>query len=294
MILVSLSATAAPPSIRSISGPSDLGYSSDSVVKGTGSVVIASGGYVGPFCVVFTQLSLSPTVPFSADALSYGLYKPAESPTYALSLDGTPSSKDEVLSDNFPSGSSESATTALGFAVLVSPLKLPPPETYTAQIKASLYACAYPPAGSAVSTKVFSIRVTVGSHYDLSVVPTGSGFALSSTSQSLAFGTITPYDKRGVDLVVHSNVAYNLSITSAKGGVLATASDSTSLIGYTLTSNASLIPLVAGLPSPIATGAVATYSGTSRYALVVTISAFSSLPTQGDYSDTLTVTLAAP
>jgi hypothetical protein len=157
-----------------------------------------------------------------------------------------------------------------------------------------LYKSAYPPTGSSVSSKSFTVTVVVGSTCNLSVVTTGSSFSLSSTSQALAFGNLTPNDTRGSDLVVRSNVTYNLSIVSAKGWALANSSDSTSLVGYTLTSNKSALSLVQGLSSTIVTGATATYSSLARYALVFTISAFSGLPTEGDYSDTLTVTLASP
>jgi hypothetical protein len=292
--LALLPAAGSAQAIRKLPNITGLVYSPDSVVKGTGSITIRSGGYIGPFCVVFTLLSLTPAVSAPAENLSFGLYKTAASPSYALAMDGNPTSADEVLSGDFPLGSAKAATVVLSMAALVSPLRLPPPNSYTAQVQASLYASAYPPSGTAIDTSTFTVKTSVASHYDLSLVPSGSGFSLSSTSQGLSFGALVPGDSRGADIVVRTNVAYTLSITSANGGALSNAADPASQVGYTLRANGNAVALAAGLPSPIVAGSPATYSGYSRYALVFTILDFPDLPSAGNYSDTLTLTLTAP
>ncbi|MEI6875240.1 MAG: hypothetical protein WCL50_08950, partial [Spirochaetota bacterium] len=133
--------------------------------------------------------------------------------------------------------------------------------------------------------------VIVGSVSDLSVVRTGGKFSTTSTSQSLSFGTIVPNASKGADLIVRSNVSYGLSLISAKGG-LANADDG-SLIGYTLSSNGTAHSLPAGVPVSIAT-AGPTYSGLARYALLATITGYGDMPTEGSYSDTLTIIMTAP
>jgi hypothetical protein len=293
MSLACLAARAAGPSIAGVSSVSGLAYSPDSVAKGTGSVTVQCDGYIGPFCVAFSLLSLESAASPPAESLSWGLYKSAAAPSLELALENPPSSADELLSDGFAPGSPDSATIALGFAALVSPARLPPPGTYTASLRASLYASAYPPSGGPVDSEVFSISVEVGSFFDLSIVAPGSAFAPSSSSGSIDFGPIAPGDSRSLDLLVRSNLRYGLSLSSAHGGALANSRD-LSLLAYSLSSNGEGVPLSSSLPSPIASGAAATYGAPERYRLVVAIMSFVGLPTEGDYSDSLTVMLTAP
>jgi hypothetical protein len=271
-----------------------LVYSPDSVVKGTGTIRVSNGGYAGPFAIVLTQLSLSPSPASPAEGLRYGLYQPAASPTYALSLTGSPSSSQELLLGSFAaSQAGKNTSTNVSFAALVSPLSLPPPGTYTASLRAYLYASGFPLSGASVASLLITLSVTVGSHFDLSIAPVGDPFSLAATSSALAFGTLVPGDSRSVDVLVRSNVSYSLGLASAHGGALANAYDG-SLVPYALSSNGGALSLSPALPAPLAAGARASYSLAARYALEVRISPFPGLPTEGDYFDTLTLTLSAP
>jgi hypothetical protein len=270
--------------------PPTLVYSPNSVVQGQGSIAVQKGSYVGAFCVTFAQTSLTPA---PAEGLSYGLYQPAASPLYALALDGSPTNANEVLSGSFAPTDANNKVLNLNFALLVSPATLPPPGSYQARITVSLYGSAYPPSGGVVGTKTLTLNVTVGSHFDLAVVPKGSAFSLASTSQSLAFGSLAEGDSREADILVRSNVIYSLTLSSAAGGGLACSADG-SLLGYALQAGGVLLSLPAGLPASVAAAAPATYSSPARYPVSVDILPFAGLPTEGDYSDSLTLSLSAP
>jgi hypothetical protein len=290
LALVSLAATAAPPTISTVTSIAGLAYSPDAKAKATGTVTVLCNGYIGSFYLVFNQLSLLPATSPPADPLTFALYNPKKLTT-PLAMNGVPTAKAQVLTGSFPTGSTSTTTVPVSFVAQTTQTTIPPPATYTSTIVASLYASAYPTTAPPVSTFTFTVQVVVGSISDLSVVRTGRAFSLTTTSQALAFGTLVPNASKGADVVIRSNVSYGLTITSTNGGLL-NAGDS-SLIGYTLTSNGTPLSLPAGIAATIA-NAGPTYSTLARYALLATITGYGDMPTEGSYSDTLTVTLTAP
>ena len=175
----------------------------------------------------------------------------------------------------------------------VNSTTLPAPGTYTAIISEKIYGgSTYPASGAALDTNTLTVTITVGTIYDVSVVATGSAFSLASSSQALNFGTLAAGQTLGADILVRSNVSYSLSLASANLGSLVNNADSTSSIGYSLSSNGTTASLNPG-PASIANGAVATYASPQRYSLLATILPFS-FPSAGTYSDTITVILASP
>jgi spore coat protein U-like protein len=143
-----------------------------------------------------------------------------------------------------------------------------------------------------MDTALFTISIQVGSYYDVSIVASGGTFSLSSTTTTLAFGTIQANESQGSDILVKSNISYSLSLISANGGAFLNASDASKL-PYSLSVNGSLIALSPGTPTLVANGAQAGYGTPTRYALVATILPYTKLPTQGTYLDTITVNLSA-
>jgi len=276
--------------LKTITNPATLTYSPDSIVSGTGNIQVQCGRkFSGNYTIVLAQTSLLPVAVAPAEVVSYGLYKPATTPTYALSLDGTPASANEVLSGYFPPGTPSTTIANIGFAVLVSPLSLPAPGLYTAKINAKLYAGSYPTVGAPVLTKVITVRVRVKSHVDVSVGSTGSSFTITAHEHTIAFNPLRENAQESADFVVRSNIAYKLTLISANGASLITPEDATSLVAYTVTAPDGTDVLA----NPVASGASATYSAYRSHTVVVTILPFVDLPTMGDYSDTLTVTVTA-
>lgn len=231
-----------PSAETSISVP----YAPDADRSTTGGLKVRSGGGQDSFYVAFSQQSLTES---EGDPLSSGLCQSASS--YGQSLDGT-----EVLSGAFNSSSSESDTVTLSYSVILSSGGLPARGTHIAVVQADLYEGAFSDSASreSVAYHDIRIRVTVGKCLDVSVVPSGSSFALVSTSSTLSLGTITAGVSAGADLVVRSNIAYDLRMSGAT------------------------IDLPAGTRTPVASSAAATYSDPCRYALVVTVPDFSLLP----------------
>ena len=268
-----------------------VAYSAETTAQATGQITIKKGTYAGGnFCVVLKLLSMTQTSP---ENVSYAMYSPAATLANRLSLTGAPTSQSQVLSGNFPSTASRTATITLDFAFVVSPTTLPPPGTYIATINESVYASTYLPSGTVYATKTLTVTVTVGSLYGVSVVPTGSAFSSTSTNQPLNFGLLAPGQSLGADILVRSNVSYSLLLSSSNSSSLVNLADPASLIGYTMTSNGGAVPLAAG-SATIASGAAATYSPAVRYDVIATIAPFSTYPSEGSYADTITITLSSP
>jgi len=281
--------------IKSVAAPAALSYSPDGAVQTASRVRVAHDSFSGDFCVVFTQLSLVPVTASPAEPLSYGLYWPDTAPTYRLALNGLPANANEVLSGTFLQNSNinKKPFMDLGFAIIVSPATMPPPGTYVATISAAVYPMAYPVSGSPSDAQTFTVTVTVPSLSDLSIVPTGSPFSVSSTSGSLSFGTLKAGATRDLDIVVRSNVRYSVSLLSANGGSLANSADG-SLVGYALTADGVPVSLSPGVASVIALNAPATYGNPVARGITVRIKDFADFPVEGTYTDSITVNVSAP
>jgi spore coat protein U-like protein len=212
----------------------------------------------------------------------------------AISLSGAPGNESQVLSGDFPTGTAANSKIVFQYAFQVDPADLPAPGTYTARISQKLYGgSTFPPSGAALDTNTLTVSITVGSHYDVSVVGSGAGFSLASTNQVLNFGILAAGGQVAADILVRSNVTYSLSLTSANGGRLVNVADSTSAVAYSVTANGTPVPLTPP-PGEVAGGAAATFETPMRYSLLFTILPISDFPSAGTYSDTIIVNLAAP
>lgn len=280
--------------IKNIQSPAALTYSADQGVQTTGRVRVWHDGYSGTFGVVFTEISFAPAPGAASQKLSYGLYYPDAAPTYRLSLNGNPTTASEMIVGYFPPPSeTKKPYVDAGFAVIVSPATMPAPGTYTATIRADLYHSGYPLTGTPVDSLNFSVVVTVPSIADLSIVPKGSPFSVSSTSATLSFGVMSAGEAREIDLLVRSNVRYSVSLGSSSGGSLLNAA-SGETVPYVLTSNGVPLALSPGTTGYAALNADPTFGSPKVYGLVVTIGAFSGLPVEGTYTDLITVNVLGP
>jgi hypothetical protein len=140
------------------------------------------------------------------------------------------------------------------------------------------------------------VNVSNGNVLSLSGSPTSStqvisGFSVAATSQSLDFGALSAGKTLAADILVRSNVAYSLSLSSSDKGSFANPSDATSAVANSLSSNGGAVSLN---PGPVASGAPATYGSPVRYAISVTILPILNFPSAGSHADTVTVTLTSP
>ncbi len=265
-------------------------FSPTTTVQTSDSMELRSDGYSGSVCVVFTELSRWPSPGSPSQNLVYGLSSTNGSSQF--SVDGTSASPQEVLTVVFPSGSKSNDRLVAGFLIEVLPSTLPPPGQYQINLKADIYASAYPPSGGIVDSTIFTITVQVGHWFDVSVVASNSAFSLASTTAALNFGTLAPNVSKGVDILVRSNLSYRLFLSSTNGGALASLLDGTK-IPYSLKVNGSTVGLLPATQS-LVTNAPASFGNPARYAVTVTILPYQQLPTEGQYSDLLMVIVSAP
>ena len=278
------------PGIKQVPSDPNPYFSPTATTQAQASIVLVSNRYSGPVCIVFTELSRLPAANSPAQEVQYGLFDTTGSSRF--SLDGSTASEQQTLVGSFPPDSRKHDLLTLGFLVKVFPATLPPPGTYTMTLRAELFAGSYPPSGAVKDSVLFTISILVGSFYDVSVVAEGGGFSLGSTSTTLAFGTIQQYDTRRADLLVRSNVTYDLSLSSTNSGAFANLSDGTR-IPYSLTANGTAVSLASGTRTLLANGTQAGYGTPARFALVIGVLPFTDLPSEGAYSDSLVVTLSA-
>ncbi len=267
-----------------------VSYSPNGSTQAAGIVTVNNGTKTAdnrPFCVVFTLTNQG-----QQGGLTFRVVNTATGAV--LSLSGAPGNESQVLSGSFPTGTAVNTNQVFPYAFQVDPTKLPAPGTYTATISQKLYGgSTYPPSGAALDTNTLTVSITVGSHYDVSVVGSGAGFSLASTNQALNFGILAAGGQVAADILVRSNVTYSLSLTSANGGRLVNAEDATSAVAYSVTANGTPVPL-SPPPGAVAGGAAATFETPKRYSLLFTILPISDFPSAGAYSDTIIVNLAAP
>jgi hypothetical protein len=285
-----LEAHAASPAILQPPAVPSLAYSIFSDAQAQSSITLVSKNYSGPVCVVFTELSRFPSPAPTRGYLAYGLFSADGS--MPLSLTGTASGPQELLSGSFPPNSRKNDEINLAFSVKAMSASLPLPGTHRISLRANLYASAYPPAGGVVASVTFSVSVGVGSYYDVSVVPQGGGFSSASTTASLAFGSLVAGESRNVDILARCNVSCNLSLSSANGGSFKCLSDP-SAIPYSLTSNGASVALDQGTQAFISFGGTPGYEIPARYGIAITVLPYSSMVAEGAYSDTIFITLSA-
>jgi hypothetical protein len=265
-------------------------YSSTMEQRAYQSVELVSERYSGPICIIFTELSRFPATAVPSAGIDYRLTD--QSGASRLSVDGNPASAQETLRGVFPPQSKKDDRLVLDFLVTIRPTNLPASGMHTITMKADLYASAFPPTGGIVESRTFFIIVQVHDHFDISTVPTGGNFSKSSVTASLNFGALQPYVSRGADVLVRSNVSFVLSLTSLNGNAFVNMADGFRL-PYSFSVNGGVFDLQAGTRTVIANGAPPTFGDPTRYSIVVTVLPYSSLPTEGAYSDHITITLAA-
>ena len=290
LLLSLLGAVAAEPLIYQVPYDPLPTYSPTATTQVQGVVTLESNHYTGPVCLVFTELSRTPTPQVPQESVDYGLF--SANGVSRLSVDGSPATAQETLTGSFPSGSKKHDRITLPFLVDVFPSNLPAPGLYRITLRANLYSSSYPPSGAIADSVIFYVSVQVGGFYDVSVMPSGGTYSVSSTTTALDFGILQPDVSKGADLLVKANIPYALSLSSANGSALVNPSDG-SKVPYSLASNGTPVLLSAGAQTLAQSGASQSYAVPTRYALLATILSFSQLPTEGSFSDTITIILSA-
>lgn len=217
---------------------------------------------------------------------------------YWLLAGGSDSNSLKDLSDN-PSAS-EVLTGDLGSSV--SSMQL----DFVYRIPAGLY----PPSGEFSDTVVVTLyrgtlssfeRIAsaniqfvayVSAEMGLSVVSRGGSYDASATSAALNFGSLTPRQRLGADLLVRSNVPYSLYLSSEGGGKL-TRSDaySSEAVPYTCRVNSMPVVLAVSETTRVGNADQSIING-DRYEIEIDIGDFWNL-TEGVFTDTIRITIAS-
>ncbi len=283
--------TAQTPLIPQVPNDPRATYSPLQETLSTGKVIVKSNRYSGPISVIFTELSRFPITGPGASSLDYGLFDPNSNSR--LTVTGIAASSGEVLTDLFPPLSMRNDRITLFYEVRVSPLSMPAPGTITITLQADLYAGTFGNLGIVVDSVIFTLSVNVGTFHDVSVVPSGNIFVLKNTKVSLAFVTLNPDVEINADILVRSNISYNLALSSANGGALINSTDG-SLLPYSLLINGGIFTLLSGVQTPIATGGTTSFGTPTLYALKALVRPYLELPSPGSFTDTITVILLGP
>ena len=281
-------------SVLSIGGSSPaLSYNAAGDAEAMGNITItkANGGSdTSSFYVVFKLISLDSSAPSGGDSLSYGLYKSSSDNT-PLSLSGEPSGSDEVLSGKFVTENSTAASVSYVFRV--SPSTLPAPGTYRATMTATVFRGSYGSSPGSGSSSTIVATATVAELANVAIVGgANDSFSLASNSPhyALALGDLSAGRTGSAYILVRSNSGYGIALASANAGALVNSSDGSS-IPYAVRVDNGASRSLTSVAATIVSGA-ATYSATERHTLVVTIGSPSDNPTEGDYDDTIIVTVS--
>lgn len=227
----------------------------------------------------------------SGAALAYQIYDNAAARN-VLKDRSTATSLQDVLSGDFPADPGWRQQT-LRFVLIVPTAQLPPPGTYTDTISMALFQGTLGSPGAQADQETFTVSIRMPSILQISVVSPGADFDASSTSLNLNFGVLSAGMKRAADLLVRSNEALALSMTSLHGNELQIIHPKDgSFVPISIKINNDPVTVAARTPYAIASSAGPTPYAGCRYALVFEIQDFG-MATEGSYSNTIQFTVQA-
>ena len=218
-----------------------------------------------------------------ANRLNYQLYT-TSAMTYVLQAPTIATANNDIHGN---ASSSLGTVIPLNFIFYVPPGQVVPAGTYTDTVIVGVYST-YNDT-SPMGTTSISITTVVIASADLSIVPTGSAFS-TSTSQTLAFGTLASGQILGCDLLVKKNTSATVTFNSANHGVMkAIPTPDTDQIPYTFVANGITLNLASAANLTLPTGVDATGM---RLPISVTIGNVSGVGA-GNYQDQVTITVTA-
>ncbi len=222
--------------------------------------------------------------------MAYQLVNPLEDNAVVKDLSGA-SDGSGLIADSIRGGGPAGRTVSVPFDLMVPAGQVLAAGTYIDTVTLSLYKGLTGQDGLR-DQAVIPISLVVPPFVSVSVVDTGGVFDPAANQAHLDFGALRQGDARSLDVLVRTNVDYQVSIESMHRGfmaILATGDDS--LVPYTLE--------VDGIPRDLSSGAAPIGSGSgpsatvgNRYGLTFAIGEVGDA-TSGDYEDNLTVIVTA-
>ena len=218
-----------------------------------------------------------------ANRLNYQLYT-TSAMTYVLEAP-TVATVNEAI--NGKTNAKAGTVIPLSFLFYVPPGQVVAAGTYTDTVIVGIYNAFN--STSPMTSKSITITTVVAASAALSIVPTGSAFS-TSTSQTLAFGTLATGQALGCDLLIKQNTSATVTFSSANHGVMkAIPTPDADQIPYTFAANGITLNLASTANLLLPTGVSTT--GT-RLPINVTIGNISEAGA-GNYQDQVTITVTA-
>lgn len=233
------------------------------------------------------------TGPNASWRLPYTVYSSPVAPRTELKSAAEATSTTQVLTGLFAratAGSSETASATHRFAIVPTPGVYLPAGIYEGRITEGYYHTEFPKMG-AHSFRDLTIRVTVPTSTELSLVELGGAFDPATTSAVLDFGQLVEGTRKSLDLLARSNATYSIAISSRHAGQLKQSPEQTAGVPYTLTFGGKRLDLGTGVPVAAVDNAPWTAGNASRYRIEIIIGAHGALAS-GFYSDIVTFTIS--
>lgn len=137
----------------------------------------------------------------------------------------------------------------------------------------------------------FSVNIISNTTIEISLVDEGGAHNASSTSKILNFGNLATNQEMGADIMVRSNTAYQVRLSSLNNGNLVRSG---SQIAYQLRVNNTVYNLSSSSGTPVSVGSgAANGTNPARFNVKVKITGTTTDKVAGDYEDTITITTIA-
>ena len=200
----------------------------------------------------------------------------------------------EVLEGSFPAKVKGGwQTQTLNFTFYMEPGLYDLFGTYNDTVTVSLYDGTPDNPGGVQDSLSFTIKVKLDKVIALSIVDTGRVFDPPTVQKTFDFGILSEGSTRMGDLVIRANTPYTIQLSSENDGLMINQDKSdTSVVPYNFTFNGAVIDFANANPGVVEpNGGPTPYDG-SRYRFIITIGAYG-MATEGNYSDTVAVTVSA-
>ena len=219
----------------------------------------------------------------NGSSIPYRIVDSAASGTDLKDLGDQPS-QSEVLTGVIPAGQ----TVTEQFVVLIPGGGVPEAGTYSDSVELTVY----DNQERVADTVTLELGVTVPALLGISLVPAGAAFDPDARSYLLDFGVLEQGDIGMVDLIVRSNIAYGVELSSANTGAFAhTDPGITSLVPYTLRFDGSPTDLSGG-SAGAAVGMSPPPASGRRHALEIEVGE-TAAAASGPHEDTVQITVIA-
>lgn len=143
---------------------------------------------------------------------------------------------------------------------------------------------------SASATNNVNFKYTKGDYVDMSLVNTGAAFALSDTTQTLDYGSLTTGESLDCDLVLMYNSGYKISMSSFNDSRIKNTV-SANYIPYSMTLDGVSIALTS-ISQVVKSGIGSSPDAGTRLRIVGTIGNVAGAP-NGTYTDTISISVAS-